>query len=69
MTEVNSELAVFLAQEVVKDMDPYTVYKLAEQFLAQQFVENDLEDLRDDYEEKYDYVFMKYQSDSYANDH
>lgn len=47
----------FLAKEICKDLHPNEVYELAEKYLAQQFADSSVEELQEEYEERYDYVF------------
>lgn len=46
-----------LAKEICKDLHPNEVYELAEKYLANKFLNSSFKDLKDEYEERYDYVF------------
>lgn len=61
MYDVSLELARNLAKEVVKDMHPNDVYFYAEEAMSRRFMRKyHLEDLREEYEERYDYIFDSY---------
>jgi hypothetical protein len=51
----------FLAKEICKDIHPNEVYELAEEFLSQKLMNSSLEELKEEYEERYDYVFEELQ--------
>ena len=46
-----------LAKEICKDLHPNEVYELAEEYLASKFMSSSLQDLKEEYEERYDYLF------------
>jgi hypothetical protein len=59
MNDVSVTLARNLAKEVVKDMHPNDVYFFAEEAMSRRFMRKyNLEALREEYEERYDYIFM-----------
>jgi len=65
MYDVSLELARNLAKEVVKDMHPNDVYFYAEEAMSHRFMRKyNLECLKEEYEEKYDYIFDSYAPDS-----
>ena len=57
MTKTPETLARALAIEVSKDADYEDIYQAAIQYWTQEFQNYDLEHLRYDFEEKYDYLF------------
>lgn len=57
MTQFPYKIAEFLAKEVCKDLHPNEVYELAEEYLSICFKGCTLEQLKEEYEERYDYVF------------
>ena len=57
MTKASKTLAKALAIEVSKDADYEDIYQAAIQHWTQEFQNYDVEQLRYDFEEKYDYLF------------
>lgn len=59
--EVDLKIAKFLATEVLKDLDYYDVYELANEALSRRFIrKNNIQSLIEDYGERYDYVFLEH---------
>jgi len=46
-----------LAKEICKDLHPNEVYEIAEKYLASKFSLTPMRQLKEEYEERYDYVF------------
>ena len=58
MSYVSHKIAYLLAKEVCKDLHPNEVYELAEDALTETFMNKfNLDTLKEEYEERYDYVF------------
>lgn len=57
MTKVSEQIAKSLAIEISKDVHYEEVYQAAIRQWTYEFLQYDLEQLRYDYEEKYDYLF------------
>lgn len=65
MNDVSVNLARNLAKEVVKDMHPNDVYFFAEEAMSRRFMrKHTLETLKEEYEERYDYIFTQEQSET-----
>ena len=55
------ELTKMLSKEVMKDLHPNEVYEIAEKSFTKTFRDKyNLDSLRDEYEERYAYVFEMY---------
>lgn len=46
-----------LAKEICKDLHPNEVYEIAEEYLTSKFMSSSLDELKQEYEERYYYVF------------
>lgn len=57
MKNVSFELAQNLSKEIIKDLHPDDVYQIAENALVDNFMLCDFDSLKEEYEERYDYIF------------
>lgn len=46
-----------LAKEICKDLHPNEVYEIAEDYLTRKLMNTSIQELKDEYEERYYYVF------------
>lgn len=46
-----------LAKEICKDLHPQEVYDIAEEYLTRKLMNSSLEEIKEEYEERYYYVF------------
>jgi hypothetical protein len=51
------KLYSFLAKEICKDLHPNEVYEIAEEYLTSKLSNSSIQDLKEEYEERYYYVF------------
>lgn len=59
MNEVTQEFAKALAIEISKDADYEDVYQAAIENWSEKIMNRNLNDLREEYEERYDYLFSQ----------
>ena len=46
-----------LAKEICKDLHPQEVYDIAEEYLTRKLMNSSLDEIKEEYEERYYYVF------------